>query len=155
LTGDVANVERERARQEIAALESKRNAIHGAGSYDAVGELNESIRLRKLELDEVLKRIDAEREAKNLRDMEAASRAAIAEAERQQREEERKAREEQREHEREMAKAARERLQMEKEITRERRQQQSGFGLGNVTFSGSRAMQSALNQSEISRIWSD
>jgi len=155
LTGDTANVERERARQEIAALEQKRNAVHGPGSYEAVGELNETIRLRKLELDEVLKKIDAMREERALHDMQAASEQALSEARRKMREEEQEAREKEREHAREMARAARERLQIEREITQQKKQQQSGFGLGNVTFGGSRAMQSALNQSDISRIWSD
>ena len=54
-----------------------------------------------------------------------------------------------------MARLARERLHVEKEITREKNQQRGGFGINNMTFFGSRAMQSALNQRELSQLWSD
>lgn len=155
LTGDPINVEREKARQEIEALERKRDGIRGAGSYAAVNEVEEAIRLRKLELEEVIKRIEAEREAKNMRDMEHESAKALHEAWRQQAEEQRDREREEREHAREMAHAARERLQLEKEITREKNAQRAGFGINNVTFFGSRAMQSAINQREISQMWSD
>jgi len=154
-TGDSINVEKERARQEIEALERKRDSLSGAGSYAALGELNEAIRLRKLELEDTIKRIKAEREAKAIRDMENASAQALAEARREMREKDREEREAQREHEREMANLARERLRVEREITRERNQQQSGFGLGNVNFSSGRAMQAAIGQAEISQRWSD
>lgn len=154
-TGDSINVEKERARQEIEALERKRDSLSGAGSYAALGEVTESIRLRKLELDDAIKKIEAEREARAIRDMENASAQALAEARREMREKDREEREAQRDHEREMANLARERLRVEREITRERNQQQAGFGLGNVNFSSGRAMQAAIGQSDISQRWSD
>lgn len=154
-TGDSINVEKERARQEIEALERKRDSLSGAGSYAALGEVTESIRLRKLELDDTIKRIEAEREARAIRDMENASAQALAEARRELRAQDQAEREAQREHEREMANLARERLRVERDITRERNQQQAGFGLGNVNFSSGRAMQAAIGQSEVSQRWSD
>lgn len=50
---------------------------------------------------------------------------------------------------------ARQRLEIERQITREKQEQQRGFGAENVPFFGVGAMAATINQQEISRKWSD
>lgn len=151
-----------KAQAEINRLEEERKKL-GADATDGAEAIRKSIDDRIQQIGRELEAIKQRNlEERNFKDMIAESEAAMARAKqeereraKQEREEQRQREREQRDHEREMAKATRERLQLEREITREKNQQRSGFGIGNITFSGSRAMQSAINQREISQIWSD
>jgi len=162
LGGDGDATATAKAQAEINRLEEEKKKL-GADATAGAEAIRKAIDDRIQQIGRELEAIkERNLEERNFKDMREESEAAIARAKqeerdraKQEREEQRQREREQRDHEREMAKAARERLQIEREITQQKRQQQSGFGLGNVPFSGSRAMESALNQGDISRIWSD